>query len=41
MGKELSICNEAFKMQVVEEISRGKFATILEAQKDLRYGPCL
>ena len=25
--------SEAFKMQVVDQISRGKFATILEAQK--------
>ena len=33
MEKEFRIYSEAFKMQVVDQISRGKFATILEAQK--------
>ena len=38
MGKEFRIYSEAFKMQVVQEISCGKFTTILEAQKV--YGIC-
>jgi transposase-like protein len=38
MKKEFVTYSEAFKMQVVEEISRGKFATILHAQK--AYGIC-
>ena len=38
MKKEIISYSEAFKMQVVEEISRGKFATILQAQK--AYGIC-
>ena len=33
MKKEFITYSEAFKMQVVEEISQGKFATILQAQK--------
>jgi transposase len=38
MKKEFITYSEAFKMQVVEEISQGKFATILQAQK--AYGIC-
>ena len=38
MRKEFITYSEAFKMQVVEEISQGKFATILQAQK--AYGIC-
>ena len=33
MKKEFITYSEAFKMQVVEEIRQGKFATILQAQK--------
>ena len=33
MKKEFITYSEAFKMQVVEEIGQGKFATILQAQK--------
>jgi transposase-like protein len=33
MKKELVTYREAFKMQVVKEISQGKFASILQAQK--------
>ena len=33
MKKEFVRYSEAFKRQVVEEISQGKFATILQAQK--------
>ena len=33
MRKEFITYSEAFKMQVVEEIRQGKFATILQAQK--------
>ena len=33
MKKEFVTYSEAFKMQVVEEISQGKFATMLQAQK--------
>ena len=33
MKKEFITYSEAFKMQVVQEISQGKFATILQAQK--------
>jgi len=33
MKKEFVTYSEAFKMQVVEEMSQGKFATILQAQK--------
>jgi transposase-like protein len=33
MKKETVTYSEAFKMQVVEEISSGKFATITQAQK--------
>ena len=38
MRKEFITYSEAFKMQVVEEIRQGKFATILQAQK--AYGIC-
>ena len=38
MKKEFITYSEAFKMQVVEEIRQGKFATILQAQK--AYGIC-
>jgi transposase-like protein len=38
MKKEFIIYSEAFKMQVVDEISQGKFASILQAQK--AYGIC-
>ena len=38
MKKEFITYSEAFKMQVVEEINQGKFATILQAQK--AYGIC-
>ena len=38
MQKEFVTYSEAFKMQVVEEIRQGKFATILQAQK--AYGIC-
>jgi transposase-like protein len=38
MKKEFVTYSEAFKMQVVEEISRGKFATIAQVQK--AYGIC-
>ena len=38
MRKELITYSEAFKMQVVEEISQGKFASVLQAQK--AYGIC-
>jgi transposase-like protein len=38
MKKELVSYSEAFKMQVVKEISQGKFASILQAQKT--YGIC-
>ena len=38
MKREIISYSEAFKMQVVEEISKGKFATICEAQKT--YGIC-
>jgi len=38
MRKESITYSEAFKMQVVEEIRQGKFATILQAQK--AYGIC-
>ena len=33
MQKEFVSYSEAFKMQVVEELSQGKFANILQAQK--------
>jgi transposase-like protein len=33
MQKELVTYSEAFKMQVVQEISQGKFASIMQAQK--------
>jgi transposase-like protein len=33
MKKEFVIYSEAFKMQVVQEISRGKFVSIMQAQK--------
>ena len=33
MKKEFVSYSEAFKLQVVEEISQGKFASILQAQK--------
>jgi hypothetical protein len=33
MKKEFVRYSEAFKMQVVEEVRQGKFATILQAQK--------
>ena len=38
MKKEFVTYSEAFKIQVVEEIRQGKFATILQAQK--AYGIC-
>ena len=38
MRKEFRTYSEAFKMQVVEEIRQGKFATILQTQK--AYGIC-
>jgi len=38
MKKEIITYSEAFKMQVVQEISQGKFATISQAQK--AYGIC-
>ena len=38
MKKEFVTYSEAFKMQVVEEIGQGKFATIFQAQK--AYGIC-
>ena len=38
MRKEFITYSEAFKMQVVEEIRQGKFASILQAQK--AYGIC-
>ena len=38
MKKEFITYSEAFKMQVVEEINQGKFATILQVQK--AYGIC-
>jgi transposase-like protein len=38
MKKEFVTYSEAFKMQVVKEISQGKFASILQAQKT--YGIC-
>jgi transposase-like protein len=38
MKKEIVTYSEAFKMQVVKEISQGKFATIMQAQKT--YGIC-
>jgi transposase-like protein len=38
MKKEIVRYSEAFKMQVVKEISQGKFATILQARKT--YGIC-
>jgi transposase-like protein len=38
MKKGFVTYSEAFKMQVVEEISQGKFASILQAQK--AYGIC-
>jgi transposase-like protein len=33
MRKETVIYSEAFKLQIIEEISQGKFASILQAQK--------
>ena len=33
MKKELITYSEAFKMQVVQEISQGKFASMMQAQK--------
>jgi len=33
MKRESIVYSEAFKMQVIEEISRGKFGTIFEAQR--------
>ena len=33
MRKEIRTYSEAFKMQVVTELSQGKYATILQAQK--------
>ena len=33
MKREFVTYSEAFKMQVVEEISQGKFASMLQAQK--------
>ena len=33
MGKEFRIYSEAFKMQVVQEIAKGKFGSMLHAQK--------
>ena len=38
MKKEFITYSEAFKMQVVEEIRQGKFASVLQAQK--AYGIC-
>ena len=38
MRKEFITYSEAFKMQVVEDIRQGKFASILQAQK--AYGIC-
>ena len=38
MKKEFVTYSEAFKMQVVEEIKQGKFASMLQAQK--AYGIC-
>jgi transposase-like protein len=38
MKKEFVTYSEAFKMQVVEEIRQGKYASILQAQK--AYGIC-
>ena len=38
MTKEFVTYSEAFKMQVVEEIRQGKYASILQAQK--AYGIC-
>jgi transposase-like protein len=38
MKKELVRYSEAFKMQVVQEVRQGKFATIAQAQK--AYGIC-
>ena len=38
MKKEFITYSEAFKMQVVEEINQGKFASVLQAQK--AYGIC-
>ena len=38
MKKEFVTYSEAFKIQVVEEIRQGKFASILQAQK--AYGIC-
>jgi transposase-like protein len=38
MRKEFITYSEAFKMQVVEEIRQGKFASILQVQK--AYGIC-
>jgi transposase-like protein len=38
MKKDFVTYSEAFKMQVVQEISQGKFASILQAQK--AYGIC-
>jgi len=38
MKKELITYSEAFKMRVVKEISEGRFASILQAQKT--YGIC-
>jgi transposase-like protein len=38
MKKEYVTYSEAFKMQVVKEISQGKFATIMQARK--AYGIC-
>ena len=38
MRKEFITYSEAFKMQVVQEISQGKFASIFQAQK--AYGIC-
>ena len=38
MKKEIITYSEAFKMQVVQEISQGKFATIGQAQR--AYGIC-
>jgi hypothetical protein len=35
MKKEFVTYSEAFKMQVVEEIRQGKFATISQAQKTM------
>jgi transposase-like protein len=38
MKKEFVTYSEAFKMQVVKEITQGKFASVLQAQK--AYGIC-